>query len=395
MATECCSVTTTSRRSRTPPTPYWSTGGASAVTTAAPDTRGAALPSAAVRVVYSSDHVQHAPALEVMNGRPIGIFEVPARAEAIRAALAADVAFTFEHPTEHGVEPIETVHDSGLVAHLRTAWDRMAAAVEGAVELVPDTFLHPGLREGMGEAPVPAGAVAALGRFVFDTATPLVEGTYAAARGSVDVALSALDIVLGGEHCAYALCRPPGHHAARSVYGGYCYFNNAAIVASRARAAGAERVTILDVDYHHGNGTQQLFYGRPDVQYVSLHADPNRAYPYFTGYADETGAEGGTGTTLNLPLPERVDDDGYLKALELAVDAIDGFGPALLVVSLGVDTYRLDPIGDLQVTTEGFGAQAARIAALGRPTVIVQEGGYHVPDLGANVHAFLTALSSN
>lgn len=354
-----------------------------------------------MRVVYSSDHLRHAPTVEVANGRQTEIHEVPSRAETIRATLAADQRFEIVAPTAHGLEPVLAVHDAAMVDHLRAAWARATAELDGAVEVVPDTFLHPALREGMGPTPQHHGGIGSLGAWVFDSTTPLVEGTFAAACSSADVALTALDLVLAGDDrdnggdgfaCVYALCRPPGHHAARAVYGGYCYLNNAAIAAEAARAAGAARVTVLDVDYHHGNGTQQLFYGRADVQYVSLHADPVRAYPYFAGYAEETGAGAGRATTLNLPLPEQLDDDGFLAELDRAVEAIDRFDPAVLVVSLGVDTYRLDPLGDLQVTTEGFGAQAARIAALRRPTVVVQEGGYHVPDIGTNVHAFLTAL---
>jgi acetoin utilization deacetylase AcuC-like enzyme len=329
-----------------------------------------------------------------MGGTPIGLYELPKRAEVIRATLEDDARFTFVDPTRHGTEPVEAVHDPGLVEHLASAWQRVAAQVEGTAEVMPDTFLHPALREGMGPAPLPADAVAGLGAWVFDTATPLVEGTYVAARASADIALTALDLVLAGDGITYGLCRPPGHHATRSAYGGYCYFNNAAIAAQAAIDAGAARVTVLDVDYHHGNGTQQIFYGRGDVQYVSLHADPNRAYPYFVGYADETGTGRGEGTTLNLPLPPDVDDERYLATLDHALMAIDAFEPEVLVVSLGVDTYRLDPICDLQVTTEGFAEQGRRIALLGKPTAVVQEGGYHVPDLGTNVHAFLAGMLS-
>ena len=324
-----------------------------------------------------------------MGGRPIGIYELPQRAETIRCTLEGDGRFTFVGPTDHGVEPIRAVHDAGLVEHLASAWQRVAAHAEATVEVVPDTFLHPALREGMGPAPLPADAIAGLGAWVFDTATPLVEGTYGAARAAVDIALTALDLVLAGAPASYALCRPPGHHAARAVYGGYCYFNNAAVAAQAAIERGGARAAVLDVDYHHGNGTQQIFYGRGDVLYASLHADPNRAYPYYVGYAEETGAGDGAGTTLNLPLPPELDDEGFLDALEQALDTVESFDPDVLVVSLGVDTYRLDPIGDFQVTTEGLAEQGRRIGALGRPTVVVQEGGYHVPDLGANVHAFL------
>jgi acetoin utilization deacetylase AcuC-like enzyme len=327
-----------------------------------------------------------------MNGRPIGMYEVPARVESIQAALAADTRFGARPPDAHGMAPIEAVHDAGLIAHLAEAWARAVSETEGLTEVMPDTFLHPGLREGMGPTDAPPGAIASLGAWVFDTATPLVEGTYAAARAAVDVALTGAELVLGGVPAVYALCRPPGHHAARTVYGGYCYFNNAAIAAEAASRAGAARVAVLDIDYHHGNGTQQIFYDRGDVLYASLHADPERAYPYFTGAASETGSGRGAGANLNLPLPEAVDDEAYLAALDQALDAVDAFAPELVVVSLGLDTYGLDPIADFRVTTEGFATQARLIADLDRPTLVVQEGGYHVPDLGTNVRAFLLGL---
>jgi acetoin utilization deacetylase AcuC-like enzyme len=276
---------------------------------------------------------------------------------------------------------------------LADAWSRAVAQTEGTIEIMPDTFLHPGVREGMGPAPHPSGAIADLGSWVFDTATPLVEGTYRAARLAADAALTALDLVLDERGPVYALCRPPGHHAARSVYGGYCYFNNAGVAAQAALTAGATKAVVLDVDYHHGNGTQQLFYGRPDVMYASLHGDPNRAYPYYAGWADETGAGNGRGANLNVPLPEHVDDERYLAELQRAIDAIDRFGPDVVIVSLGVDTYELDPISDFRVTTEGFESQGRAVAALDKPTVVVQEGGYHVGEIGRNVHAFLRGVA--
>jgi acetoin utilization deacetylase AcuC-like enzyme len=178
------------------------------------------------------------------------------------------------------------------------------------------------------------------------------------------------------------------------MMGGYCYFNNAAIVAEELSRRTGGRVAILDVDYHHGNGTQQIFYGRGDVLYVSLHGDPARAYPYFSGFEEETGAGEGAGSTLNLPLPVRCDDDTYLASLDRALEAIDAFGDAPLVVSLGIDTYRLDPICDLGLTTEGYTRIGAQVAGLGRPTVVLQEGGYFVPDLGANVLSWLRGLET-
>jgi acetoin utilization deacetylase AcuC-like enzyme len=200
--------------------------------------------------------------------------------------------------------------------------------------------------------------------------------------------------VIEGERVAYGLCRPPGHHAARALYGGYCFFNNAAVVAEHLTASTGGRVSVLDVDYHHGNGTQQIFYERADVQYVSLHGDPNRAYPYFAGYADETGAGRGSGTNLNLPLPPGADDDRYLTALAQAIEAVDAFDPSVLVVSLGVDTFHLDPIADFALSTDAFTRSGAAVAGLARPMVVLQEGGYHLPSIGGNVRAWLDGVTS-
>jgi acetoin utilization deacetylase AcuC-like enzyme len=348
-----------------------------------------------IPAVYSPVHQGHAPATEVDLGQTLGMFELPIRAEEIRRALAAEPErFPFVDAREHGSAPIEAVHDPGLVAFLATAWEEVQAEQEAQplTEVFPDTFVHPALRQGMGAAPVPRGVAARLGYWCFETMTPLVAGTYPAARAAVDVALSAADVVLDGGRAAYGLCRPPGHHAPRSAYGGYCYFNNAAIVAHHLAAATGTRVTVLDVDYHHGNGIQQIFYERDDVQYVSLHGDPNRAYPYFAGYEDERGAGRGAGSTLNLPLPPGTDDAAYRAALARAVEAVDAFGPASLVVALGVDTFELDPIADFALTTDGFADCGALVASLDRPTVVLQEGGYHVPTIGQNVRAWLAGF---
>jgi acetoin utilization deacetylase AcuC-like enzyme len=259
---------------------------------------------------------------------------------------------------------------------------------------VPDVFLTTGVREGMGDAPLGSTMHAQIGRWCFETATPIVAGTFAAARAAVDVALTAADIVLRGDPVAYALCRPPGHHAPRAAYGGYCYFNNAAIAAQHLVRETGGRVTVLDVDYHHGNGTQQIFYDRADVQYVSLHGDPHRAYPYFSGFAEESGTGAGHGTTLNLPLPAGLDDDGYLAALARALDAVDAFRPAAVVVSLGVDTWMNDPIADFAVSHDGFARCGAAVARLGVPMVVVQEGGYDVSAIGENVRRWLLGAAA-
>lgn len=348
-----------------------------------------------MRFVYSEDHALHAPERELEQSRFQPPFEHPGRAEIIHAALASDRVFDEVPPEDWGTGPIGAVHDPGLIDFLSTAWAEYQTACGPTHDVVPDVFAHPALRDGMGPALEPTPVAARLGWWCFETTTPLTAGTYRAARSSVDVALSAAALVLrDGEGAAYGLCRPPGHHAATAVYGGYCFFNNAAIVAQHAVEAGA-RVAVLDVDYHHGNGTQQIFYGRDDVLFASLHADPARAYPYTTGAADETGTSRGLGSTLNLPLAAGAGDDEVLAALGVALERIDRFGADLLVVSLGLDMFDGDPIADLAMTTEGFGRSGALVGELGVPTVVLQEGGYATAELGLNAVSWLRGLDGD
>ena len=233
---------------------------------------------------------------------------------------------------------------------------------------------------------------ALLGRFSFDTSTPIAGGTWDAAYWSAQTALAATRAVLGGERSAFALCRPPGHHCGRDYLGGYSYLSNAAIAAEEAICGGWKRVAILDVDYHHGNGTQDIFYHRADVAYASIHADPAMDYPYYWGHADEIGSGDGEGATLNLPLPRGTDWSGYEPALMQALDWIARQEPELLIVSYGADTYEGDPISHFMLKTNDYAPMARRIAALDLPTVVVMEGGYAVDALGANVAEFLSGL---
>jgi len=345
--------------------------------------------------VYAVDapaHRGHDPAVEVAAGAPMRYLESPRRAEAIRAALGAEPSVTLRPPDEHGLEPVLAVHDPDLVRFLEGAWAAWASAHPRSGQAIPDTFPNPRVRAGMAEQRPPAGIDGALGYWCFDTATPVVAGTWPAARAAVDVALTAVDLVLAGAPAAYGLCRPPGHHAPRAAFGGYCYLNNAAVAAEQVCRRTGGRVSVLDLDYHHGNGTQQVFYERADVQYVSLHGDPDRAYPYFAGYADETGTGAGRGTTLNLPLPPGLDDAGYLTALARALAGVDSFDPGLVVVSFGTDTAAGDPLGDFRLSQDGYARAGAAVVALRRPVVVLQEGGYAVDRIGADVTGFLRAL---
>jgi acetoin utilization deacetylase AcuC-like enzyme len=354
-----------------------------------------------MRVVHSPGHLAHDPEVEVEHGLLVGYHELPRRAEEVVAALRADARFTVEAPTESGLGPIDAVHEPGLARFLERAWGEFQAQIHPQRDVFPDVFLHRGLRAGMAPVaepdPGPGGSVlAGLGYWCFEMATPLVAGSYAAARSAVDVAMTATQLVVdGGERTAFGNCRPPGHHAAASVYGGFCYFNNAAIAAHHVASTTGTKVTVLDVDYHHGNGTQQIFYERDDVQYVSLHGDPARAYPYLVGFADETGAGKGRGTNLNLPCPVRMDDDAYVATLGRAAEAISAFAPGLVIVSLGVDTYYNDPISDLALTADGYERCGRLVADLGVPTVVLLEGGYDIDAIGENVRRWLTGLAQN
>jgi acetoin utilization deacetylase AcuC-like enzyme len=343
-----------------------------------------------LRVVYSPVHLGHDIVSETYMGQQIPANEVVERAERIRAALEADGGFDIGAPTEHGDGPILAVHDPGLLAFLADAWAQMRAEGIDHPALVPEAMNVRALTEGMPPPAEPRDAISGrAGYWSFDTSTPIVAGTYLAARAAVDVALTATDLVLGGAEAAYGLCRPPGHHAAHAMYGGYCFFNNAAIAAESIVRATGERVAILDVDYHHGNGTQQIFWRRGDVLYASLHADPDRAYPFYLGRAAETGEGPGAGANLNLPLPADTTNERYLEALDRALEAIAATPGSVVVVSLGFDTYVDDPIADFAVTTEAYHEMGRRVAALGRRLVILQEGGYHRPSLGANARAWL------
>src|SRR3954469_20761581 len=348
-----------------------------------------------MRAVYSPAHLAHDITSETFMGLSIPANEVAERAERIRNALLADGGFTFTEPTDHGESPITALHDPGLVRFLEVAWSEVRRQGIPRAFLSADTYPNRSMFEGMSadaiarlvREPVHAGGRA--GFWGLDSAAPLVAGTYGAARAAVDVALTTADLVMAGAPAAYGLCRPPGHHAARSMYGGYCFFNNAAIAAEAVARATGEPVAILDVDYHHGNGTQQIFWRRRDVRYVSIHADPDSDYPYFLGRADETGEGDGAGENLNIPLSPGTTDEEYLGAVDRALEAIDSTPGLGVVGSLGFDTYGLDPIGTFALTTGVYHEIGRRTAALGRRLVILQEGGYHRPSLGENARAWL------
>jgi len=348
-----------------------------------------------MQVVYSPRHLAHDIDTETFMGVGIPANEVAERAERIRTALEADGGFTFMDPTAHGGAPITAIHDERLVRFLEVAWSEVRAQAIPRAFLSADTYPNIAMFEGMSPDAIerlvrePSHVGGRAGFWGLDSAAPVVAGTYDAACAAVDVALTTMDLVLDGATTAYGLCRPPGHHAARSMYGGYCFFNNAAIVAHAIATSTGERVSILDVDYHHGNGTQQIFWRRGDIRYISIHADPARAYPYFLGHAEETGEGDGAGENVNIPLRAGATDADFLEATDRAIEAIGGAPGSIVVVSLGFDTYGLDPIGDFALTTSVYHEVGRRVAALGRRLVILQEGGYHRPSLGENARAWL------
>ncbi len=316
--------------------------------------------------------------------------EVAARGLAIVEALQEAKLGPLLEPTDWGEAPLLAVHAPELVKLLRDAYARMVHEVHGGNHhprvVLPETFA---VRRTLQAAP--QSIWAHLGYHCYDTSSPIFAQTWTAVYWAAQVALSGAQALLEGESLAYALCRPPGHHAGRDMFGGFCYLNNAAIAAQQLAAAGA-RVAMLDVDYHHGNGTQEIFYSRGDLLTVSLHADPHHEYPYFWGHADERGEGDGAGANLNLPLPVRADLPTYLAALEQAVQRVRAFGPDFVVVSLGVDTYEGDPVGGFQLNQASFVRVGARLREVAAPTLVVQEGGYALPALGTNVVNVLRGL---
>ena len=323
----------------------------------------------------------HAPAGEFFNGALHPAAEHPGRVDAILNTVGPT-----EAPSDFGLEPILRVHSADYVEFLRTAHEQWRDAGRDG-DAFPYTF------PVVGRRPLKLSRIdALLGQYSFDTSTPIAEGTWAASYWAAQTPLAATDAVLGGERSAFALCRPPGHHCGKDYLGGYSYLSNAAIAAEHAITSGKKRVAILDVDYHHGNGTQDIFYERADVLYVSIHADPVMDYPYFWGHADEVGAGAGKGANLNLALPRGTDWNAYQPALIEALELIQQHDPELLIVSYGADTYEGDPISYFKLKTSDYAPMARRIAALGLPTIVVMEGGYAVDALGANVAAFLSGF---
>ena len=329
--------------------------------------------------IYSDLHHRHHGNAELIDGQMKPCFEMPRRAEMILARVREVGLGEVLEPRRFGEGPVRRIHDAGFVDFLSTAWQEWLAEgrTHDALPLVWPVRSFRGDR-------VPDYIDGKLGYYSLDAGVPITAGTWEAVQASADVALTGARALLDGVPAAFALCRPPGHHAASAAMGGYCYLNNAAIAAQYLIDEGHTRVAILDVDYHHGNGTQEIFYRRKDVLFASLHADPRVEYPYFLGYADERGDGDAAGFTHNYPLPHGTTWDTYGTALDDACAKAAAFAPDALVVSLGVDTYEHDPISQFRLRSEDFIRIGSRIAATRCPTLFVMEGGYAVEDLGVN-----------
>ncbi len=345
-------------------------------------------------VVWHPDCLLHQPDGEVWLGVWEAGTEVPERATVLLGALTAAGAHVTP-ATAHDDGAILAVHDAALVDHLATVWADWEAtgypSDHGRRRVVPYVFPTDGLLSGLALRS-PAALHGRVGRFCYDTMTLVGPGTWEAVRAAADTALTAADLVAAGAPAAYALCRPPGHHAGPAGYGGSCYLNNAAIAAQALRRSGVARVAVVDLDAHHGNGTQAIFYGRGDVYVGSLHVDPGAGwFPHYVGYADERGAADGLGANRNLALAPGTGDSGWLDAVDVLCSDVQAHGAEAVVVSLGLDAAASDPESPLRVSGDAYRQAAQRIGALG-PTVVVQEGGYDLAALGRLVVAALAGL---
>ncbi len=309
-----------------------------------------------------------------------GYVEAPVRVARIMAELDKTTLFERQNARTRSLELVRQVHDAALVAYMRKV----------CLELPVGESVYPYVFPIRNASRPPTDLAMRAGYYCIDTFTPLNRNAFLAARGAVDCALAGAEAIAKGRRLAYALVRPPGHHAERHVFGGFCYFNNTAIAAHDLARLG--KVAILDLDYHHGNGQQDIFYARDDVLTISIHGNPRFAYPYFSGFAEEQGVGAGLGYNLNLPLPEKVDGARYTQALGQALRRIRSFAPTILVVALGLDTAKGDPTGTWSLTADDLHGNGRLIGALGLPTLVVQEGGYRTRTLGRNARAFLEGL---
>jgi acetoin utilization deacetylase AcuC-like enzyme len=329
--------------------------------------------------VYSDKHKLRDAKMEIFGGEIVAPFECPRRAEIILERIKSEKLGPIQSPDDYGMDPVLAVHDAGFVSFLETCAADWAAAGHNG-EAIATCWPT----RTMNSKHIPNEIEGKIGHYALASETTITPGTWEAALASKDVALTATDLVLDGERAAFALCRPPGHHAAIDQFGGYCFLNNAAIAAQHALNNGVKKVAILDVDFHHGNGTQHIFYDRDDVLFLSIHGDPKDAFPYFLGHADETGKDAGVGFNVNFPLLSGTEYNVWKDALKACVENIRIYGAEVVIVSLGLDTYKDDPISFFKLESDDFTDYGALIATLDLPTVFILEGGYAVDEVGVN-----------
>ncbi|CAB3903794.1 histone deacetylase family protein [Achromobacter sp. ACM03] len=346
-----------------------------------------------MKAFFSEEQLLHTPRQFMRLGRISAPTDLPARAESLQGALAAR-GIRVQAPADYGRKPLQDIHSPDYLDYLESAYARWQALRSPGVDPGPEVLpnLSPyynGRIELAGRGPCPSPSIVAqTGYYLSDLSCPIGPQTWRSALRSTHSAVAAADHVASAGGMAYALCRPSGHHAHRDRAGGFCYLNSSAAAANRLLQTWS-KVAVLDVDAHHGDGTQNIFYQRGDVMTVSLHADPAGYYPFYTGYAHERGYGAGEGCNLNLPLPHGSGNDSFLRALDTALAALTGYAPQALVLALGFDTYKDDPISVLKLDIDAYRDIGARVASLGLPTVIVQEGGYMVEAIGPALDAFL------
>ena len=328
--------------------------------------------------VFSEKHSLRDAKTELYGGELVPPFECPVRAEHIVERVRQVSLGEIIAPQNFDIDTITRVHDADFIRFLESCWSEWESSGYSG-EAIPTCWPARGMQQR-----IPEHIEGKLGYYAMAAETAISNGTWEAARASVDVALSAQAAMRDGAREAFALCRPPGHHAAGDMYGGYCFINNAAVAAQAFIDQGADRVALLDVDFHHGNGSQAIFYDRPDVMFLSLHGDPKDAFPHFLGYADETGQGAGEGFNHNYPMGPGTSFATWADALGDACRKIADYGPDALVISLGVDTFENDPISFFKLASDDFKRYGATIAALNLPTLFVMEGGYAVEEIGIN-----------
>lgn len=338
-----------------------------------------------MRIFHNPAHHAHAGRMEMYRGQLVPCHETPARLDDVLAEVRRRAFGDLATPAPATLAQLERVHSPRYLDFLQRAWDEWVALdpANAQLDVLPSVWPVRTLRADV----EPANFAARVGLYSFDAGTPLTAGTWHAAHAGASCAIDAARVLLapGGPRAAAALTRPPGHHAGADFFGGYCFLNNSALAAQTLRDGGAVRVAVLDIDYHHGNGTQSIFYERADVLTVSIHGDPRTEYPFFLGHADEHGVWAGEGFNLNLPLPKGTGFDAWSQALDQALAAITAFRADALVVALGVDTFEGDPISGFRLKSADYLRVGAAIAACRLPTIFVLEGGYAVAEIGVNV----------